>query len=162
VGLRTLRFASLMLTSVTLTAAFSHLMELPAKMKYEPSLYLRLHRTLYNNYGRVAGIAEILGLLVTSGLAWKLRKASPSAFTPAVTAAAALALSHGIFWIWISPANHTMASWPLDQIPPEWADWRNHWEYAHAVRAVLILGAMAGLSLSVLRGMPETAIERAH
>jgi hypothetical protein len=35
-----------MTTAVTMTAAVAHLMELPAKMRYEPSLWVRLHRTL--------------------------------------------------------------------------------------------------------------------
>jgi hypothetical protein len=34
---------------------------LPAKMRYEPSLWVRLHRTLYPNFGRIAGPAEAAG-----------------------------------------------------------------------------------------------------
>jgi len=43
-----------MSTAVTMTAAVAHLMELPAKMRYEPSLWVKLHRTLYPNFGRTA------------------------------------------------------------------------------------------------------------
>lgn len=43
---------------MTMTAAVAHLMELPAKMRYERSPYVRLHRTLYPNFGRTAGPAE--------------------------------------------------------------------------------------------------------
>jgi hypothetical protein len=40
------RFTAMMTTAVAMAAAVAHLMELPAKMQYEPSLYVRLHRTL--------------------------------------------------------------------------------------------------------------------
>jgi hypothetical protein len=52
---------SLMAVAVTMTAAVAHLMELPAKMRYEPSLWVRLHRTMYPN-DRTAGPAEGGGL----------------------------------------------------------------------------------------------------
>lgn len=68
--MRVWRFVSIMSSAVSMSAAFAHLMELPAKMKYEPSLYVRLHRTLYPTYGKTAGIAEILSVLTTLGLAW--------------------------------------------------------------------------------------------
>jgi hypothetical protein len=56
---------SLMSTVVTMTAAVAHLMELPAKMRYEPSLWVRLHRTMYPNFGRTAGPAEAAAVAST-------------------------------------------------------------------------------------------------
>jgi hypothetical protein len=52
-----------MSTAATMTAAGAHLMELPAKMRYEPSLWVRLHRTLYPNFGRTAGPAEAAAVI---------------------------------------------------------------------------------------------------
>ena len=37
---------SVMTVAATMTAAVAHLMELPDKMRYEPSLWVRLHRTM--------------------------------------------------------------------------------------------------------------------
>ena len=50
-ALRLLRFSSTMSTAVAMTAAVAHLLELPAKRRYEPALYVGLHRTLYWNFG---------------------------------------------------------------------------------------------------------------
>lgn len=38
-------------------------------MRYETPLYVRLHRTLYANFGEVAARAEALGVVTTLGLA---------------------------------------------------------------------------------------------
>jgi hypothetical protein len=39
------RFASTMTTAISLSAAFAHLMEMPAKMRFDPVLYVKLHRS---------------------------------------------------------------------------------------------------------------------
>jgi hypothetical protein len=150
-GLYLWRFSSIMSTAVTMTAAFGHLMELPPKMHFAPRLYVALHRTLYPNFGRIAGVAEILAVVTTGALAWRLRKQRSKAYPLTASAAGALAAAHGAFWSLVSPANTTMANWPLDSIPPDWTRWRNRWEYTHAVRALLITGALGALVSSVLQ-----------
>src|SRR5688500_9861792 len=144
-SLRLLRFGSVMSTAVTMSAAVGHLMELPAKMRYEPSLYVRLHRTLYPNFGRIAGVAEAFSLVATGGLTWWLARRRDKSFPLTLSAAACLAAAHGAFWALVAPANKTMASWPLDSIPPDWSRWRDQWEYTHAARAVLVTGALGAL-----------------
>src|SRR5262245_35440718 len=93
-----LRFTSTMSTAITMTAAVAHLMEMPAKMRYEPPLYVRLHRTLYPNFGRTAGPAEAIAVISTTVLAWWTRRHRPEAFRTAAVAAACLTAAHGIFW----------------------------------------------------------------
>lgn len=143
-------FTSILSTAVAMSAPVAHLMELPPKMGWDQELYVRLHRTLYPNFGRIAGMAEFVAVISTAGLAWWTRKRAPSSHPLTVTAAALWAASHTVFWTLIHPANTTMASWPLDSIPAEWAEWRSQWEYSHAVRAFLATGALAALVLSVL------------
>ena len=150
-NLRPLRFSSILSTAVTMSAAFAHLMEMPAKMRYEPSLYVRLHRTLYPNFGRIAGIAEIVAVVTTGVLAlWDGERGS-KALPLTASAAGSLAAAHGAYWLWVQPANRTMASWPLEAIPPLWYRWRDRWEYTHAARALLVTGALAALVSSVLQ-----------
>lgn len=146
--LRLWRFSSAMLTAITMSAGVAHLMELPSKMQYEPSLYVRLHRTLYPNFGRIAGVAEILAVVTTSVLGWRLRRRGADSFPLTAAAAGSLSAAHAIFWAYVSPANKTMASWPLDAIPSGWKHWRNQWEYTHAARAFLVTGALGMLLLS--------------
>lgn len=149
-ALKVWRFATFMLTAVAMAAAVGHLMELPAKMDYDASLYVMLHRTLYPNFGRIAGVAEILAVLAAVALAWRLR-GDRAACGPAVFAAACLVSAHIVFWVLVQPANATMAGWEHDQIPGDWTRWRNRWEYAHAARAGLIVLALGAQVISLLR-----------
>jgi hypothetical protein len=151
--LKSWRFATIMLTAVALTAALAHLMELPGKMTYDASLYVMLHRTLYPTFGRTAGWAEGFALLLVIGLAGRVRNRG-SAFPLTVAAAVCQASAMAVFLVFVHPANLTMASWPLDAIPPDWSGWRDQWEYGHAARAVLQIGALAALVLSVVREAP--------
>ena len=137
-----------MSTAMAMTAAVAHLMELPAKRRYEPSLYVRLHRTLYPNFGKTAGPAEAFAVIATNALAWWARRHRPEAFRRTAVAAVCLAAAHGIFWSVVQPANLEMARWPLDAIPRDWTGWRDRWEYGHAVRAGLVTTALAALTLS--------------
>jgi hypothetical protein len=143
-----LRFSSIMSTALTMTAAVAHLMELPAKMRYEPSLYVRLHRTLYPNFGRTAGPAEALAVISTNLLAWWTRRHRPEAFRGTAVAAACLTAAHGIFWSVVQPVNVEMMRWSLDEIPQDWTNRRDRWEYGHAVRAGLVTAALGALTLS--------------
>src|SRR5262245_58396034 len=143
-----LRFSSIMSTALTMTAAVAHLMELPAKMRYEPALYVRLHRTLYPNFGRTAGPAEALAVISTNLLAWWTRRHRPEAFRRTAVAAACLTAAHGIFWSVVQPVNTEMMRWPLDAIRQDWTNRRDRWEYGHAVRAGLVTAALAALTMS--------------
>ena len=148
-ALRALRFLATMSTAMATTAAVAHLMELPAKRRYEPSLYVWLHRTLYWNFGRFAGPAESAAVLATGALAWWLRRRSPTAFSPTAAAAGCLVAAHGTFWTVVSPINAEMIRWPLDAIPENWTTARDRWEYGHAARACLLTGALAALVWSL-------------
>jgi len=144
-ALRLLRFSSIMSTAVAMTAAVAHLLELPAKRRYEATLYVRLHRTLYWNFGRIAGPAESVAVLTTGVLAWWRRRREATAFAATAVAAGCLAAAHGTFWTIVNPVNVEMVRWPLDAIPGNWATARDRWEYGHAVRAFLLTGALAAL-----------------
>jgi hypothetical protein len=143
------QFATIMLMAVAVAAAVAHLMELPPKMKFEASLYVMLHRTLYPNFGRFAGIAEFLAVVAVAALAWRVRD-ERALFAPTLISALLMAVAHAVFWILVQPANTTMAAWPLDAIPAHWKQWRNRWEYSHAARAVLTFAALAALVVSVV------------
>jgi hypothetical protein len=151
-GLQAGRFAAIMSTALAMTACVAHLMELPAKMHLEPSLYVRLHRTLYPNFGRIAGPAEGLAVVSCTALAlWsRTKRPRPRAFSLTAAAAGSLAAAHGIFWSVVNPVNIEMIKWPLDAIPPDWMTYRDRWEYGHATRAFLITSSLAALIASLL------------
>jgi len=144
------RFTSLISTAWTLAAAGAHLMELPAKRRYDAALYVRLHRTLYPNFGRVAGPAEAVAVASAVALAWWVRRRQPSAFPSTAVAATSLTAAHGLFWGVVQPVNVEMMRWPLEAIPRNWMRWRDRWEYGHAVRAGLVTIALGALTWSIL------------
>ena len=150
-ALNACRFSSIMAVAMTMSAAVAHLMELPAKMQYEPPLYVRLHRTLYPTFGKTAGPAETVAVASTAGLAWMAQRQRRRSSRLTVAAASCLAVAHGIFWSVVQPANIEMMRWHLDAIPHDWTNWRNRWEYGHAVRAGLVTTALAALTWSALR-----------
>jgi hypothetical protein len=142
--LHVLRFSSIMTTALAAAAAVAHLLEMPAKRRYERSMYVRLHRTLYSNFGRVAGPAEAAAVVTTGMLAWRLRQRHATTIAPAA-AAGCLAAAHGAFWTVVNPVNVEMLRWRLDAIPSDWSMLRDRWEYGHAARACLLTGALAAL-----------------
>jgi hypothetical protein len=149
--------ASIMSTAVTMSAAVAHLMEMPAKMRYERELYVRLHRTLYPTFGKTAGPAEAMAVASAAALAWKTHGERRRSSGLTAVAAACLAGAHGIFWTVVQPANAEMVRWPLDEIPRNWARWRNRWEYGHAVRAGLVTAGLAALTWSALSVAADAA-----
>jgi hypothetical protein len=150
-----------MSTAVAMTAAVAHLMELPAKMRYEPSLWVRLHRTLYPNFGRTAGPAEAAAVVATALLAWRTWRDQPETFRPTGVAAACLGVAHAIFWRVVQPVNTEVLGWPLDAIPPDWATRRNRWEYGHALRAGLVTVALGALVMSQVCASPSSSTRHA-
>jgi Domain of unknown function (DUF1772) len=140
---------SMMSTAMTMTAAVAHLMEMPAKMRYEPSLWVRLHRTMYPNFGRTAGPAEAAAVISTNLLAWLTRRERPEAFQLTAIAAACLAAAHAVFWGVVQPVNTEVVRWPLDAIPQDWTKQRDRWEFGHAIRAGLVTVALGALVTSI-------------
>lgn len=159
-AIRALGLSSVMLTAVAMTAAGAHLMELPPKMQYEPSLYVRLHRTLYPNFGRVAGPSEAFALFSTATLAWWMRKRRPAAASWAAAAASSLAAAHVLYWLVVQPVNTEMMRWRLDAIPDDWIRWRDRWEYGHAVRAALVTFALGAVTWSLTVNTNDGHIQR--
>jgi hypothetical protein len=150
------RFATLMLTALAMGGALCHLLELPAKMDFDARLYVMLHRTLYPIFGWTVGVAEGLALITTIVLAiWLRRRREP--FGWSAVAAVGMVLAQVVFLAFVHPANFAMAAWPLDAVPADWTRWRDQWEYGHAARAVLMIGALGALTISLLRNRTATA-----
>ena len=53
-----------------------------------------------------------------------------------------------IFFAWTYPANQATANWTV--APPNWAELRLRWEYAHAVNAVLTFVGLCAVTLAGL------------
>jgi hypothetical protein len=154
--MRTLRFVTIMLTALSLSAAFAHLLEMPAKLTYDGALWLNLLQTLYPTFGRVSGVCEIGAVVAALVLVVGLRK-RPKAFRWTLLAASCLAATHAIFWIWVAPVNAALVPLSPETLPADWARLRDQWEFAHASRAILQIVALAALVISILGELPLNA-----
>jgi hypothetical protein len=148
-----LRFLTIMLTALSMSAAFAHLLEMPAKLAYGGALWLDLLQTLYPMFGKVSGVCEIGAVVAAAVLVVAVRKRR-RAFPWTLLAASCLAAAHAIFWIWVSPVNAALVPLSPETLPPDWERLRDQWEFAHASRAVLQIVALAALVISILRELP--------
>ncbi|BBA35548.1 uncharacterized protein sS8_3611 [Methylocaldum marinum] len=82
---------TLLLTALGLVMGGAHVLELPARMQYEPQLYLRVTSTLYRFFGLVGGPLQVLALLFSIGLVWFIR--ARAAFRSTLVGTLSLALS---------------------------------------------------------------------
>ncbi len=151
--MKTLRFFTIMLTALSLSAAFAHLLEMPTKLKYDGTMWLTLQQTLYPMFGRVSGVCEIGAVIASLVLVIAVRK-RPKAFPWTLLAGLSLIATHTIFWIWVAPVNATTAHLTPETLPADWASLRNQWEFAHASRAVLQIIALSALVVSILAELP--------
>ncbi len=61
-----------------------------------------------------------------------------------------------VSWIlFVAPMNAEFAQWLTHPVPANWAHYRDQWEYAHAINAVIKLLGLSLLALSVLVEIPK-------
>jgi Domain of unknown function (DUF1772) len=155
--LRMWRFITLILAALNMGLAFCHLMEMPAKMQYDASLYATINNNLYLTFGSAPGIAIEIGSIVAAvGLVFLVRQRRLS-FPSTLIGAICLLAAQVIWWVFIAPVNAEIRTWTSATVPADWTQLRNQWEYAHASRFVLQLLGLSALTLSIIR---ETPVEQ--
>jgi hypothetical protein len=141
-------------------AALAHLLEMPAKLDYEPALWLTLLQTLYPPaFGAVAGSIEFLAVVASMVLVFLVRRRGP-ALRWTVLGAACFAAAHAVFWLLVEPVNATLLPLTPQTLPADWTSLRDRWEYSHAARAVLQILGLAFLAVSVLVEVPPDGSRR--
>jgi hypothetical protein len=74
------RLITVMFIGLSMGTALCHLLEMPAKMTYEGSLWLTLLQTLYSAFGTIGAFFEVGAVILTVILAFLVRQSRP-AFT---------------------------------------------------------------------------------
>lgn len=143
------RFVCIYLMGLTLSLTFSHLLEMPRKLRYDQNLYMAVQHTLYLYFAWMGAPIEVGAVLSLGVLCFLTRGRKPSF---ALTAAATIAVGAGlaVWFAMVAPANGEMAQWTTIPLPDSWMDTRRHWEYGHAISAVLDLVGFGALIASVL------------
>jgi hypothetical protein len=148
--LNVLRFASMLLTAVSMAGGLAHLFELPNKINLPSEDYLTVQQ-IYRGWA-LLGIAVVGALLSTATLAFYIRH-TPTEFYPTLAAATCIAVSLIVFFLFTFPVNKQTENWTT--LPENWEVLRWRWEYSHAVGAGLYFLAVTLLILALLVGRRE-------
>jgi hypothetical protein len=147
--MRAWHVVTLVLVALVLGTSFAHVLEWPAKLQYDGSLYTRLQTTLYMRWGppSLTGFVEPAAVLAVLVLA-ALRRHERPAFTLIAAAAGVLLLAFPVIFYWrVEPANAAFRAAGLaGTVPKDWVTWRTRWETGHALRFVLHLAAFVLLA----------------
>ncbi len=151
---KTWRFVTIMLTSLSMAMAFCHLLEMPAKMAYDVALWLMLLKTLYWSFGTIGAFIEVGAVLTAVVLSFLVRQHRP-AFGWTLGGAICLIAAHAAWWVWVAPVNATLGPLTPEALPADWTRLRDQWEYTHAARAVLQIIGLGALVFSILVETPR-------
>ena len=140
-----------MLAVCSLSLSMTHLLELPQRIQFDQQLWVRVTvvENVYKLFGTVGAAFEIAAILAAIILAFLVFKRG-STFYWTLGGAILLVLAFVSWIVFIAPMNAEFAKWLTDSIPTDWTRYRDQWEYAHAVNAVIKIIALGLLVTSVL------------
>ena len=151
-ALRSLQFAALLLSALSLTMESAHVLELPQKMQYDAQLYAAVNTTLYHYFATIGGVYSLGAIVAASVLAFLVRK-HRSAFGWILAAAVLFVLWFMSWLMLVAPVNTQVAaalqSAP-ETVPALWMQLRERWEYGHVAGFVIQLLGFCALVISVL------------
>lgn len=151
------RFIAIMLTSFSLSLSMAHLMELPRRIQFDRQLWVRVtvFENVYRFFGSIGAFFEVGAILAAIVLVFLVRKKGSTFYwTLGGTIFLILAL---LGWlIFVAPMNAEFARWLTNPVPQDWMRYRNQWEYAHAIDALLKIVGLSLLVISVLVRTPKT------
>lgn len=127
-----IRFITLILSVITLSALMAHVIELPAKMSLSKQDY-QTAQAIYRGWA-LLGISEI-GTIIFM-LIWMVQeRKEKQVFALLMTATLLLMTSMAVFFLFTYPVNKQTVNWT--QLPDHWQALRRTWEYSHLVHAAL-------------------------
>jgi len=131
---------------------FAHVLERPAKMRYDAALYGTLQKTLYAYWGppNVGALIEITAIAATLGLAWLVSDRASALWMTAGAATALVIAFPIVFFALVAPANKAFLAATPGKMPSNWTELRARWEDGHVIRFAFHLCALGLLILSVL------------
>jgi hypothetical protein len=151
-ALRSLQFAALLLSALSLTMESAHVLELPQKMQYDAQMYAAVNTTLYRYFAIVGGVYQIGSIVAALILVFMLRKQG-AAFRWAAGGALCLVLAFLVWLAVVAPVNGQVAEAlrvAPGSVPALWMELRGRWEGGHAAGFILQLVGLGALIWSVL------------
>ena len=143
---KVLRLVGLLACLLVLGLTLSHVLESAGSRGLDGATWLTVQHTFYGGFAVVGGAAELVGLVATTTEAVYSRRQPRTAAAPGFAALCLLGTLLS-YWFGNRPVNTKVAHWTPATLPADWASYRDTWETAHAVSA--ILGALATLALLI-------------
>ena len=143
------RFANLSLMGLGTGISFSHFLQWRRKAELPGEVFVRVQKTLYNDYGPTGAImepGELLSTLATLALVRKRRIQTVLASVALLTVLAKLP----IWVLFIRPFNEQTPDWDEHSLPPNWEEFRDRWHRLHLLRFVLLALGTSALLISLL------------
>jgi hypothetical protein len=140
-----LQFLAIALTALALIPSGAHFFELPNKIGLAQEQYFTV-QGIYRGWS-LFGIPLFAALAVDLLLAITLYR-QKVAFGLTVAAFLLIALSLVLFFVWVFPANQATQNWT--EAPANWQTLRAHWEWTHALNAVLMFLSFLAVTLASL------------
>lgn len=155
--IRTWRFITLMLAAFSLSLSMTHLLEMPQRMQFDRQLWVKVTvvENVYKLFGTVGAVFEIAAILTAIILTFLVRNRGAT-FYWTLSGAILLVLAFVSWIVFVAPMNAEFAKWLTDPIPADWTRYRDQWEYAHAVNAIIKIMGLSSLAISMLVEIPKT------
>jgi hypothetical protein len=152
-SLKTLRLIGLLASSVVFGLTLSHVLESPGNRALDGAAWLSVQHTFYGGFAIVGGVAEVIGFAATTTDA--VISPSPASRRACTGLSRAVPARHILSYFFGNrPVNTKVAGSTAETLPADWSSYRDTWETAHAVSA--ILSAFALLVFSSRRsGRPQ-------
>jgi hypothetical protein len=121
----------------------------------DPELYLKVQTSLYQLFGTLGPVIDVVTILVALLLVFQLRRQSAFRLTLAGTVAFILSL---VVWLLVvAPSNPHFAEWTATGVvPADWATWRAQWQYGQVGSFIFDFSGFCILLFSALRDTLDT------
>jgi hypothetical protein len=145
------RLLTLLLVAMSMALSFCHLMEMSVRVSWEPTLWMQTTNFggLYYLFGSVGAVIDVSAIIAAVTLCFLARRRFPS-FYFTIVGAALMAIGLAVWFTFVAPMSAIMATWTPNPVPTEFISIRNQWEYSHAIIALIKIGGLSALLISVL------------
>ena len=145
-----LGFVSLVITGFTACAEFgSYAFVHPVIRELPTEQHVQVERGLLKTFGRIMPVFMTLCVILAVAYAIQLNDQQSLARTVRWAAAAAFTLALISTIIFNVPVNLATGRWDPENLPSNWKETRNRWEFFQGVRSWLLLLGFVLLSLAL-------------
>jgi uncharacterized membrane protein len=147
---RTVRWTSLLGGGLYAGGALATLVLELALRRLDGPAYVEVRQATHVYFPWIIGALLVPTYGAVALLAVLARRAGSAAWRPAAAALVLLVLALVVSFVFNAPVNVDQMGWTPQEPPADWADIRDRWQIAHAVRTVLCLVALGCLASAVI------------